>query len=378
MFRLLCAPLLSLLSTTANCTPTIPPLPQKDMAGQTAAFNQRMGLAAPYAAASQQFLRSAASLSSAIFLRQAADSHPYFVNWMSGTRKVAGDNPWTTYHSTLFDSRNDYLITGNLGAAEYVGFQVYGMRDGRNIALAQQNRSSNTMQIDCRGNFTLRLSPKPLTGEGDSITTTPEDYMLIVREYYRNGQQKLRNPARYRIQRLSGEAQPPIPDARQRVALADAFYRSLVLSSLDIAEKMALVRNSNQEVEVDRRLSDALYPTTDNRYNGVYVTLPDDDSVIRISGTLPRDATYISVVFYTPYYITPDYRNARTYLTGQEIVQQADGHYQINLTRQPRDLPNNLTSAGYDQGIVAIRYLGSQSYPEFEVQRLSHADAQKP
>ncbi|ELV7526625.1 DUF1214 domain-containing protein [Edwardsiella ictaluri] len=367
------------LSATVLCAPlSATSLPQAEMAQRVDLFNQRMQLGQPYAAATQQFLHSAASLSSAIFLRQAAEATPYFVDWMNGTRKVAGDNPWTTYNSALFDSRSDYVISGNVGAADYVGFQVYAMRDGRNIARTQQNRSTQDMQIDPQGNFSLRLTPTaPLPGQ-DTIVTTPDDYMVIVREYYHSGQQKAQRPARYQIRRLTGHPVPPIADAAQRGALAASFYRSLVLSSLDISARMSRVRNSSQEVEVDRSLSDALYPTTDNRYDGFYVSLPHDDSVIRISGTLPRDATYISVVFYTPYYITPDYRMAKTYLTGQEIVRQADGSYQIHLSRQPRGLSNNLTSAGYDQGMVVIRYLGSQQYPEFDVQLLPHDDEERP
>ncbi|ACY84242.1 hypothetical protein ETAE_1401 [Edwardsiella piscicida] len=367
------------LSTTVLCAPLFAsPLPQAEMARQVDRFNQRMQLGQPYDAATQQFLHSAASLSSAIFLRQAAEATPYFVNWMSGTRKVAGDNPWTTYNSALFDSRSDYVISGNVGAADYVGFQVYAMRDGRNVARAQQNRSTKDMPIDRQGNFSLRLTPTTPPPGQEAIVTTPDDYMVIVREYYHSGQQKVQRPARYRIRRLTGHPAPPIADAPHRSALAASFYRSLVLSSLDLSAKMSRVRNSSQEVEVDRSLSDALYPTTDNRYDGFYAALPHDDSVIRISGTLPRDATYISVVFYTPYYITPDYRVAKTYLTGQEIVRQADGRYQIHLSRQPRDLSNNLTSAGYDQGIVVIRYLGSQQYPEFDVQLLPHGSDARP
>ncbi|WCF12982.1 hypothetical protein N4G58_02430 [Edwardsiella piscicida] len=170
------------------------PLPQAEMARQVDRFNQRMQLGQPYDAATQQFLHSAASLSSAIFLRQAAEATPYFVNWMSGTRKVAGDNPWTTYNSALFDSRSDYVISGNVGAADYVGFQVYAMRDGRNVARAQQNRSTKDMPIDRQGNFSLRLTPTTPPPGQEAIVTTPDDYMVIVREYYHSGQQRCSAP----------------------------------------------------------------------------------------------------------------------------------------------------------------------------------------
>ncbi|MDA6077954.1 hypothetical protein O0544_22015 [Edwardsiella anguillarum] len=93
MYSVLRATLLT-LSATVLCTSLFAsPLPQAEMARRADRFNQRMQLGQPYDAATQQFLHSAASLSSAIFLRQAAEATPYFVDWMSGTRKVAGDNP---------------------------------------------------------------------------------------------------------------------------------------------------------------------------------------------------------------------------------------------------------------------------------------------
>lgn len=74
---------------------------------------------------------------------------------------------------------------------------------------------------------------------------------------------------------------------------------------------------------------------------------------IRLHGQAPS-ARFWSLVFYD-WFNTPDFSVHRCYLTGNDVVTQPDGTYEVILGPDRSDHPNWIDTAGLRQGILALR-----------------------
>ncbi|HBO38234.1 MAG TPA: hypothetical protein DD638_06185 [Pasteurellaceae bacterium] len=322
-------------------------------------FNNTLNLDAETRDLGIDFLYDSLSLANEVFIEKSSIGSPSFVDWISPTRKVAGDNPWTRYQSTMLKGDSTYEIQGNIGNIIYMGVQVYSLRNGRNIALPEKNVSTPNINTDAKGNFRLSIGPDP----SNDIKIDTNDYMLIIREYYANGEMRNKKPAQYQIIQKSGDFDTPfIPSPAIRVAKANAFFTSLVTSTLDLTGQMGTDKNQSVDVNPNPDLVHALFPTTDNTYDGFYIHLNDDNEVLQLTGKIPSDLIYASVTYYNPYYVTADYIKHKTYLTKDEIKPNQDGSYTIYIAKKNlQGVKNVMTTAGYSDGVIAIRYLGQEA-----------------
>lgn len=310
------------------------------------------------------FLYDSLSLASEVFIEKASIGSPSFVDWITASRKTAGDNPWTRYRSTMIKGESSYVLEGKVGDTLYFGIQVYTLRDGKNVALPEKNVSTDNIKLGDNGSFRIEIGPK---AAANGITTDTNDYMLIVREYYANGSVRKNAPAELMIKQTDGDFDTPfIASSSERITRASAFFSSLVESSLDLTFQMSKSKNTSTEVNPNTELVQALFPTTDNSYDGFYVQL-EDDKAIKLTGIIPNNLKYASITYYNPYYATVDYENNKTYITKDELKLNADGSYEVYITKfDIKDKKNLITTQGYNEGIISIRYLGKEEI-DFEI-----------
>lgn len=311
------------------------------------------------------FVYDSLSLAQEVFIDKGSVGQPIFVDWITATRKTAGDNPWTRYRSTMIKGNSHYQLQGQVGKALYVGIQVYSLRNGRNVALPEKNISTDKLALDKQGRFTLDIGPN-ISGRG--IKTDADDYMLIVREYYADGKIREADPAQLSIRQIDGDFNTPfITDSAERINRASAFFTSLVESSLDLTLQMSQNKNNSAEISPKPDLVQALFPTSDNRYDGFYIQLNDDNQAIKITGKIPKQLKYASITYYNPYYATVDYDKNKSYITKDELTLNKDGSYEVYITKNRiMGKKNLITTQGYRDGVISIRYLGEQE-PEFDI-----------
>ncbi|MCX0450265.1 hypothetical protein OD809_22190, partial [Aeromonas veronii] len=181
------------------------------------------------------FLYDSLSLANEVFIDKASIGSPSFVDWITTSRKTAGDNPWTRYRSTMIKGESSYVLEGKFGDTLYLGIQVYTLRDGRNVALPEKNVSTDNIKVGDNGTFRIEIGP---TAAENGITTDANDYMLIVREYYANGAVRKNAPAELMIKQTDGDFDTPfIASSSERITRASAFLTSLVESSLDLTSR---------------------------------------------------------------------------------------------------------------------------------------------
>ena len=335
-------------------------------------FDNKLGFDKQTRAEGVDFLYDSLSLATEIFIEKGSIGTPVFVDWITNSRKVAGDNPWTRYRSSMIKPKAEYLLEGQVGNALYLGVQVYSWKNGKNIALAEKNISIKKNDLNKEGAFSIPVGPN--VGQ-NGIRTDAEDYILIVREYYENGLMRQNKPANYNITQKSGDQDTPfIADPLERISHASAFFNSLVESSLDLTAQMSQKKNDSVDLAPNPALVQALYPTTDNHYDGFYIQLKDDQQAIKLTGKMPSNLLYASVTFYNPYWVTSEYDKHKSYLTKQEIKTEADGSYVIYITKNWLENKLNLISTqGHQDGIVAIRYLGEGGI-DFNVESINVKD----
>ena len=103
------------------------------------------------------------------------------------------------------------------------------------------------------------------------------------------------------------------------------------------------------------RYTGALFPTLDNVYDGFYLSLQPGQA-LRLHGK-PPTARFWSFVFYDRWFNTPDFARHRCYLTGSDVVLDADGSYEVILGPDDPGHPNWIETAGLTEGMFAIRCL---------------------
>ncbi|MFN8032354.1 MAG: DUF1214 domain-containing protein [Mycobacterium sp.] len=298
------------------------------------------------------FVQSAYDLALEMCFQKGDPGAPQLTNWERPWRKFGGDNPTTTYLSAPVSARCRYRLTGDVGDAVYAGVQVYTRGPGYNAPSAN---ISDVRLIDEHGGIDLLIGG---ADPGDGAPWLPllsDDYLVMLRLYRTRPTQ---DDPDIRIERIDGSASTP-QSMTERADRAEAFFRDEIASTISVTE---VLRASGvnayppADAEVHQpRYTGALFPTLDNVYDGFFVDLQPGQS-LRLHGQGPT-ARFWSLVFYDRWFNTPDFSVHRCYLTGDDVVMEPDGSYQVVLGPEHSDHPNWIDTAGLRQGILALRCL---------------------
>lgn len=302
---------------------------------------------------------SALSLAQEMWVFKGDPAQPAFTDWMSHGRKTAGDSPYTVYLTTPLSAKFTYRLHGNMGDATYFGAQLYKQAHGFN-ALSSVI-SSDHIQTDAQGNFEVILSKDRPASAVNWLPLGDDDYVMMTREY-RHDPAKQR-PMQLHIERTDDAPSDPIPLA-VRVEKAARYFQSIVLSTIEIASLLSVNQFSppNAEVRVPK-YGDSLFPNKDTYYDGFFVRLQPGQA-IKMTGRLPEKWVFVSFVFYDRWYATLDYPRERCYLTGEDLVFNADGTYTIYLSAEDPGHPNWIQMGKLREGLYSYRYMVADSNPK--------------
>jgi len=304
----------------------------------------------------REFVLHAFSLGAEMWALKADPNDPRFTVWEHPWRKFGGDNPWTIYSCALASPENTYEIRGLVGDPTYLGFQVYANQAGFNVPTA--NVSLDDLKLDGSGRLELSVGRTRPPGATNWLPLTDGDELVMVREYRHDPDTQ--RTSRLSLERIGSPRARSVP-YDERVARAAKWSLDGVLGTMEITDLMrssAFNAFPAADAEVRRpRYGNALYPTKDNVYEGLYVSLAADQA-LRLTGRLPA-ARYCSIVFYDVWFTTLDYPRTRCYLSDRELTLDSDGCYDIVVGPTNPGVPGSdwIDTGGLREGILAIRTL---------------------
>jgi hypothetical protein len=279
------------------------------------------------------------------------------------------------YLSAPVSPRYRYRIRGPLAGAHYVGVQLYHQVQGFNAPSA--NSSSANLAAGEDGRFELFLGGDRPDGAADWLPLHEDDYVAMVRVYSYVPWTRWD----VTIERVDDAPAEPLP-VDERLGKAARYFEAEVRSSIELT---GLIRagGTNTYGPPDARYrqpkyGDALFPTLDNAYEGFFVDLQPDESIL-LHGRLP-EAKYTSLVFYDRWWATPDYPRLRCYLTDRDLVLNADGSYDAVIAASDPGAPNWIDTGGLTQGVFASRFLLTKEklLPEASVVKVADLPALLP
>jgi len=306
-----------------------------------------------------QFLTQIASASLEMKLAKGSTDQPQLTDWMADYRKFLGDSPDAIYHTAELSPAHSYEIKGNRGAAEYLGFMLYGRQlNGWNRAAA--NLSGKALHFDSAGNFTILLSKtQPEAKEVNWLKLEDDVHMLMVRQYYHGRQGK--NEASFSIHNLAQLSEASNTEAQVSAGLRNAtvFFNETMNGAIALSDMLATAPNSIEPPSsYSADFGGIFYPTFDNEYFGGWFYLEDDEALV-IEGPVPK-APYWSVSLQNRWMQSFDSTGYQTALNDHNIETE-NGRYRIVVAHRQPPSANWLNTAGKREGLLAIRYQLSES-----------------
>lgn len=304
---------------------------------------------------------------------------PAFTDWMGDYRKIFGDVGDAIYHTAEIDPRRDYVISGNMGEADYIGFQLYGLNPINGWNRAAANINAHDMTIDPNGNFTVSLSSNANAAKSYSLSMTDDVHMVMVRQYFFDRPNSL--PAKFSIEILEASDAKPIKHdlsdtvRAQKIREAASLFNGVIDGTF--AMKDMLSDDPNRPDPPRRYNPDfagIFYPTVDNEYLGTWFNIKPDEALI-IEGRVPSfkkgASGYWSISLQNRWMQSLDYNEKQTSINSRDLIVKDDGTYRMVVAHSEQfenEIPtkplqalmgpegNWLETDGHQEGLLAIRY----------------------
>jgi hypothetical protein len=319
-----------------------------------------------------EFLSGTFDLVMESYVYKGDPAKPDLTVWMTDYRKFAGDNPHTIYTQFPVHKNYTYKLSGRLGNAFYFGIQAYTYKSGFNLTSA--NLSLPSMEFEDDGTFEVYFSETRPSYAKNWIKLTEGDHAVLLRQYFQG--KKNIQAGQFRIVRVdSSRAQ--VITYEERLKKAEQMITEYIKGTLEVCDLLKSNAFNNYakpgaEVRMPK-YGGALYPTKDNTYDGFWVSLKKGEAV-HLHGRLPEKTIYASYVFYDRWYMTPDYKSIRSYLTNSEVTLNADGTYDIYISPEKVNHPNWIDTGGLYEGSYSSRYLlsGSKEFPTVQIVQIKN------
>ncbi|CAH0990397.1 hypothetical protein SIN8267_00489 [Sinobacterium norvegicum] len=318
------------------------------------------------------YLTQLLSASLEMKLSKGNQAEPAFTDWMADYRKFLGDSPDAIYHTAEISSDYRYQISGTVADAEYLGMMLYGKAlNGWNSAEA--NIATPDIRLDANGGFNVILSKhKPEDGSIDWLPMSDSVHLVMMRQYFH--QRSKQEPATLNIVNLDSQHPVKLNDKILAKGLASAteFFNDTLRGSLAMSQMFAgAVNSTDVPKSYSQDFGGVFYPTHDNDYYGAWFDLQDDEALI-IEGDVPN-APYWSVSLMNRWMQSLDYQHQPVALNDQQI-ETSQGRYRVIVSRVNPGSGNWISTAGYRQGMLAIRYQQSDGTASPTLQLVKYSE----
>ena len=299
---------------------------------------------------------------------------PHLYSMDTPTRFVGGPNPHGEYYLTMLRGERAYRVSGALGTATYVGFQVLA---GRGLAPRRMATyvSDRDLQKGDDGRFSFVLAASEPAAEalaGDPWVEMPDDASaLVVREYIPDpdGQR----PARIAIEPLEAPGAPIVSDEAVAEQLTSAAFTMAKLMTLHRTVMPELLEKPNRFFSAEADELGSENTTPDNLYMLGSFDLADDEAlVIELE---PPDTRYWSVTLENVWHECIEPRRRSSSVTNATAVSRSDGSVRLVVARRDPGAANWLDNGGRRRGFITVRWLDNPAPPPVETKVVAFAEA---
>lgn len=294
------------------------------------------------------------------------DAKPELTPFNLWRQKFYMDNPDCLYWVAELAKGGRYRIDGVVRGAAFTSFNVYA---GRGLEAQTVARvTSDDLQCDAQGRFSLTLGGEKADARGQWAPIPERANMVWVRQFY---DEPAAMDGSCTITRLDAVTPAAIIDAAQF-----AHRLSVLGSTLDTASKV--IAHGGRTAEAPNAIREwsemqggAVYTEPGIHYQrGAWQLGPGEALVIE--GQMAK-ARHMSVLLYSRFLNSLDYRNRQISLTGPRIATTENGAFRIVLSGEDPGVPNWLDTEGRPFGHFVIRWLQPETAPQLpsvKIQRL--------
>ncbi|BCN61925.1 DUF1214 domain-containing protein [Rhodococcus hoagii] len=268
------------------------------------------------------------------------------------------DNPDNVHRHTAVDGQSSFVIRGRMPERRpaQLSFVLYGELPGTGAMTKEgapvlASLTSDRMQIDPDGSFTITVDPEPADGRPNHIRTTASAQLLIARDSLNNWAEEA--PSYLEIERTAG---PEAPATRTREQLATQtadLLRTIGRYWLDWDNTFIYMKAANDiQSPTAPRGSGFGFATS-----GHFALGPRQALVVTLD---PVGARYLGFELTDPWGVAREYVDRSGSLNQAQSRPNADGTITYVIAAEDPGTWNWLDTNGIDSGMYAIRW---QSVP---------------
>jgi len=295
-----------------------------------------------------------------LFIENADPDFPYFSQLPDTRTKFGLDNPDTLYLWTPLRGDTTYRITGKRGTVRYLEFQVCVGIHGVSPLRGGATLGADKLRVEADGSFDLVLSAEPHSGNW--LPLEPDATHLMVRQAFMDWDSE--ETAELRIVSVGKEGEKPRELAPSQMAeRLEAVANSVVSLATFWTDFLLAWRRRfgdnilDPPVNLDRSLqgSQSLFS------RGYFNIAGDEALIIELA---PSDALYWGIHLGNCWFVSLDYANRQTSLTGHQAYLSSDGIHRFVIAHQDPGVPNWLDTAGHGEGAMLFRWTLADSAPQ--------------
>lgn len=292
------------------------------------------------------------------------DARPELAPFNLWRQKFYMDNPDCLYWVAEIAAGGRYRIDGVARHAAFMSINVYA---GQGLEAQTVARiTSDELQCDADGRFSLTLGGRPSEAEGQWLSIPEGANMVWVRQFYDDPAAMDGDCA---LIRLDPTPPPPIIEAAR-------FSRRLknMGLTLDRASKV-LAHSASHELDAPNAVREwaemqggAVYTEPGIHYQrGAWKLEPGQALVVE--GQVV-DARHYSVLLYSRFLNSLDYRNRQVSIAGPRLATSDEGRFRIVIAATDPGVANWLDTEGRPYGIFVLRWLQPKAAPVLPVCRV--------
>lgn len=283
---------------------------------------------------------------------------PDFMLLANDYHKLMGDNVDSVYYFTQVRGDQEYLIKGRRYDSVYFSITVYGgSPNGEIVERTALNINHTHIEFEPDGSFEIKLTPNPK--EKNEFKLDADAVNLFTREYFFDRFNSRESDLSIENLVPQEEARPLSDEelARRIRVMATFFEQSTWIAPLP----------------VQFPVNDFLPPfpfepdqggwgTVDNIYCFGRFRL-EDNQYLKITLTSP-ECTYWGIQTWNYLMQSMDFKNHKVCINKGTAKPNDDGSYTVYLSHRPMKVDNWISTAGYKEAIIFVRWLLAEQMPE--------------
>jgi len=272
------------------------------------------------------------------------------------TIKIVAENPDNLYLGSAISGDFDYRVWGTRGDAKWISFNTFnaggfGGKGGRGTG---PTLHEHQLDIAADGTFEVVLSQRP--HDGNWLQLEPDTSSLTIRQTFLH--KDTDRAAELHIERLDPHDPPPPVDATHlyRALLGSVGYlRAITSIGAKWAERNATHPNEFFDAQED---DTRLFADPQIKWHMAYVSLPSAADDALVIDFVPPDCDYWMVALHNHWMETLDYRYHPITANSATSHVEPDGSVRFVIAHRDPGVPNWLSMAGHDRGVVGVRWVG--------------------